>query len=189
MLPLTCEPFGKLSAICKVRSRHQEFEQRPQLRQVILQRSTSEEQPPERAKHEQNIPPLRLEVLDHVRFVQDHVVPRLSLENMCVAASKRIRRDANVEVELVVPALTQLLPPLGRAVVSEDLETGEEFLEFHLPIHKDTGWHDYQVRTPDTPIARQMCQECDSLDGFTGDQSAVYEVRTVEYIPKPHLIC
>lgn len=72
---------------------------------------------------------------------------------MCVAAGKRIRRDANVEVKLIIPALTQLLPPLGRPVVSEDLETWEEFLEFHLPIHKDTGWHDNQVRTPDTPIA------------------------------------
>ena len=97
---------------------------------------------------------MRLEVLDHVRLVQDHVVPRLSLENVCVAASKRVRRDTNVEVKLIVPALTQFLPPLGSAVVSEDLETGKEFFELHLPIHEDTGWHDYQVWTPDTPIAR-----------------------------------
>ena len=132
---------------------------------------------------------MRLEVLNHVRLVQDHVVPRFSLENVCVAARKRVRRDANVEVELIVPALTQLLPPLGSAVVSEDLETGEEFLEFHLPIHKDAGWHDYQVRTPDTPIARQMCQECDSLNRFTGDQSAVCEWKRGGHIPESHLIC
>lgn len=73
---------------------------------------------------------------------------------MCIAASESIRRNANVEVELIIPALAQLLPPLGRAIVSEDLETGEKFLEFHLPIHKDTGWHDYQVRTPNASIAR-----------------------------------
>lgn len=75
---------------------------------------------------------------------------------MSIAASKRVRRDADVEVELVVPALTQLFPSFGRAVVSKDLESGKKLLEFHFPVHENTSWHDDQVRTPDAPIACQM---------------------------------
>jgi len=93
-----------------------------------------------------------------MRLVQDHVVPRLSLEDMRIAASKRVRRNADVEMELVVPALTQFLPSLGRAVVSEDLEPWKKFLEFHLPVHEDASRHDNQVRTPDAPLACQMGQ-------------------------------
>lgn len=43
---------------------------------------------------------------------------------MRIAASKRVRCDADIEVMLVIPALTQLFPSFGRAMVSKDLETG-----------------------------------------------------------------
>ncbi len=75
---------------------------------------------------------------------------------MRIAASKRVRCDANIEVELVVPALTQLFPPFGRAVVSKDLESREELLELHFPVHENTSRHNNQVRTPDAPIACEM---------------------------------
>jgi hypothetical protein len=106
LFPLTSEPLCELFTISKVRSGHQKFEQCPQLRQIVLQRGTSKKQPAERAEHQQNIPSLRLEILDHMRLIQYHVVPRLSLEDMRIAAGKRVRRDADVEVELVVPTLT-----------------------------------------------------------------------------------
>ena len=106
-----------------------------------------------------------------MRLIQNHVVPWLSLEDVRVAAGKRVRRDADVEVELVVPTLTQLLPSLGRAVVSEDLEPGEKLFKFHFPVHENTSRHDDQMRTPDAPIARQMGQESNGLDGFTSNKS------------------
>ena len=108
---------------------------------------------------------------------------------MRIAASKCVRRDTDIKMELVIPALTQLLPSLGRAVVSEDFEPWEKLLEFHLPVHEDTSWHNNQVWTPDAPIACQMGQESDGLDGLAGNGSAnVYE-RKGKHIPKPHLIC
>ena len=51
-------------------------------------------------------------------FVEYHIVPSLSFENVGIPTGKSIRRDANVEVVLVVPALPKLLPPLGRAVIA-----------------------------------------------------------------------
>ena len=75
---------------------------------------------------------------------------------MRIAAGERVRRDADIEVELVVPALTQLFPSLRRAVVSEDLESWKKLLEFHLPVHQDASRYDDQMRTPDAPLACQM---------------------------------
>ena len=75
---------------------------------------------------------------------------------MRIAASKRVRCDANVEVVLVVPALTQLLPSFGRAVISKDFESREKLLELHFPVHENTSRHNDQVWTPDAPITCQM---------------------------------
>jgi len=107
-----------------------------------------------------------------MRLIQDHIVPRLSLEDMRIAAGKRVRRNADIEVELVVPALTQLLPSLGRAVVSEDLEPWKKFLEFHLPVHEHASRYDDQMRTPDAPLACQMSQQSDGLDCLSGNELA-----------------
>ena len=106
-----------------------------------------------------------------MRLIQDHVVPRLSLEDMRIAASKCVRRDADIEMEFIVPALAQLLPSLGSTVISKDLESREKLLKFHLPVHENTGRHDNQMRTPDALIACKMGQESDSLDGLSGDKS------------------
>lgn len=72
-----------------------------------------------------------------MRFVENHIVPRLPLEYVRIAAGKRIRGDADVEVVLVVPALTKLLPTLRAAVIAHDFETWQELLELHDPVEKD----------------------------------------------------
>ena len=108
---------------------------------------------------------------------------------MRIAASKRVGRDADIEVVLVVPALTQLFPSFGRAVVSQNLESWKKLLEFHFPVHENTGRHNDQVRTPDTLIACQMGQESNCLDSFSISESANVEQKKSEYTPKPHFIC
>ena len=75
---------------------------------------------------------------------------------MRIAASKRVRCDADIEVVLIIPALTQLFPSFGRAVVSKDLEPREKLLELHFPVHENTSWHNNQMWAPDAPIACQM---------------------------------
>ncbi len=149
----TCEPFAKLLEVREVRARHQELQERPELREVVLQWGSRKQQAAERAEHEEGIPPLRLEVLDHVRLVKDHVVPPLALEHMRVAARERVRRDARVEVVLVVPPLTQFLPLLRVPVVAEHLEPGQKLLKLHLPIQQHARGHDDQVWSPDAPVA------------------------------------
>ena len=108
---------------------------------------------------------------------------------MRIAASKRIRRDADIEVVLVVPALTQLFPSFRRAIVSKDLESWEKLLELHFPVHENTSRHNNQVRTPDAPIACQMGQKGDSLDGLPRSRLADVKRKRRKHIPKPHFIC
>ena len=89
---------------------------------------------------------------------------------MRIAAGERVRRDADIEVELVVPALTQLFPSLGRAVVSEDLESWKKLLEFHFPVHQNASRYDDQMRAPYAPFACQMGQQSDGLDCLSGNK-------------------
>ena len=74
-------------------------------------------------------------------FVENHVVPRLALEDMGIPASQRVRRDAHIEVMLIIPPLSKLLAPLRGPMVAKRDETWQELLEFHLPIQKHTGWN------------------------------------------------
>ena len=53
---------------------------------------------------------------------------------MSVATGKSIRGDANVEMVLVIPPLSQFLAAFSVAVVAQHLEARKEFLELHLPI-------------------------------------------------------
>ncbi|SRR5216684_3729107 len=124
-----------------------------------------------------------------MRLIQDHIVPRLSLEDMRIAAGKRVRRNADVEMVLVVPTMTQLFSSFGRAVVSKDLESWQKLLEFHFPVHENAGRHNNQVRAPDTPIACQMSQKSDGLDGLPRSRSANVGGKEGKHTPKPHFIC
>lgn len=106
-----------------------------------------------------------------MRFVQDHVIPRLPLENVCITASERIRRHADVEVILVIPPLSKLLPTFGIPVIAEHLETRKKLLELHLPVQQNARWNDDQMRAPDTAIAGQMGEQGNSLNGFPVSKS------------------
>lgn len=99
-------------------------------------------------------------------LVEDHVIPRLPLEDVRVSTGQGIRGDTNVEVVFIVPALSQFLTTLGVAVIAENFETREKFLELHFPIQEHTGWDDDKMGSPNTAVAGEMRQERDSLDCF-----------------------
>lgn len=54
---------------------HEEVHERPQLHQAVLQRGPREEETPLGVERQQRLPPLALEVLDVLSFVQDQVIP------------------------------------------------------------------------------------------------------------------
>ena len=53
-----------------------------------------------------------------MRLVKDEVVPSLALENVGVSAGECVRGYANIEVVLVVPALTKLFASLGTSMIT-----------------------------------------------------------------------
>lgn len=55
--------------------RHEEVHERPELHEVVLERRAGEEEAPLRLKVEQRLPPLRLEVFDVLRLVENEVFP------------------------------------------------------------------------------------------------------------------
>ena len=69
------------------------------------------------------MPPLRLEILDHVRLIENHVVTALSPEDLGVGECEGVRCDADVERVFSVPSDSALLALLRVAIVCEDLET------------------------------------------------------------------
>jgi len=120
-----------------------------------------------------------------VSFVENHIVPRFTLEDMGISAGQCVRRDANIEMMFVVPAMSKFFPPFRGSVVAERPETWQKLLKLHFPIQKYAGrnnlskasqagsymlrnegiTHD-QVGSPDTSIASKMSQESDCLNGF-----------------------
>jgi hypothetical protein len=99
------------------------LEQRPQFREVVLEGCTSEKEPTERPKHEQNVPPLGFEVLDHMSLVKYHIIPSLAFEDVGIPTRKGIRCDADIEVVLIVPALPKFFSSLRAAMVAQCSET------------------------------------------------------------------
>ena len=71
-------------------------------------------------------------------FIEDHIIPRLPLEDVGVTTSKCIRCDTDVEVMLVIPPLSQFLASFCRPVVAKRFESWQKFLEFHLPVQEYT---------------------------------------------------
>ncbi len=56
----------------------------PELHEIVLQGRARDEQAALRVEVEQRLPPLALPVLDHVRLIQDEILPLLPLEHLCV---------------------------------------------------------------------------------------------------------
>lgn len=86
-------------------------------------------------------------VLDHVRFIHDHVVPHHRLQNTFVLHSEIVGGDAHVESELVPPpAFPQFSSTLWTPVVADNLESRKELLELHFPVQDYTVRNDLQSR-------------------------------------------
>jgi hypothetical protein len=82
------EPLFEL-ALRRKDVRHQKVHQRPELHQVVLQRRAGQQQAVLRLEGQQRLPPLRLEVLDVMRLVEDQVVPRLAPKDDSVLAGRK----------------------------------------------------------------------------------------------------
>lgn len=121
---------------------HEKVKQRPQLGQVVLQGCAGEQQPAVGLEVEQDLPALRLEVLNVLSLVQDHVVPFLASEYRVVGHSDLVAGNADMETVEFRPALPLLLALFGRPEVGHDLEGRTPALELDLPVHQN-GRGDY----------------------------------------------
>lgn len=84
---------------------------------------------------------MRLEILDHVSFVKDHVIPCLAFKDMGISTRQSVRGDADVEVVLIVPSLAKFLATFCTAMVAQNPKARQELFEFHLPIQENACWH------------------------------------------------
>ena len=89
-------------------------------------------------------------------FVKNHIVPWLALETPRVFTRQTVRRHADVEFVTTIPALSKFFASFGVTMITQDLEAGEELLELHLPVKKDTGWHDDEMRAPYAAVASKV---------------------------------
>mmetsp|Transcript_61333 Transcript_61333/g.147631 ORF Transcript_61333/g.147631 Transcript_61333/m.147631 type:complete len:212 (+) Transcript_61333:1973-2608(+) len=101
---------------------HQEVQKRPQLHEVVLQRRAREKDSTLCAEAKKDLPALRLEVLDVVRLVEDHVLPALAAKHLLVLHDHFVRGDADVEGVGLGPPLALQLALLLAAVVRKHLE-------------------------------------------------------------------
>jgi len=99
------------------------LQQCPELCQIILEGCTREQEAPEGSEHKQDIPPLRLEVFDHMRFVEYHIIPRLPFEDMGISTGQRIGSDTDIEMVFIVPALSKFFASFRTTMITENLET------------------------------------------------------------------
>ena len=116
-----------------------------------------------RVEVNERLPPLRLEVLDVLRLVQNKIVPLLPPERERVLHRKLVTRDANVEGVELRPARPQLLPVLRAAVVRQNLEGRAKLLDLHLPVHEARRRHDDQVRAPNTLVGGEVSEHRNRL--------------------------
>ena len=123
-----------------------------------MQWRTREEKSSSRPERKQRLPPLGAEILDIMRFVEDHVVPSASLEYLLVLQDQLIRGDEYVPTRVVHPAFSFLSPFLLVPVVGHDLETRTPLFKLHLPVEDDTCRDDDQMRAPDLIFQRQVCK-------------------------------
>jgi hypothetical protein len=166
--------------------RHQEIQQTPEFHQVILQGCTSQQQSPARFETKQGLPSLRPEVLDIVRFVQDHVNPAFPSENVLVGQNNLVRCDAHLPGVFGMPAFTLLLALFLITIVGKNLQSGKKLFELHFPVEDDRSGDDNQVLAPNTFIAREMTKKRDSLDRFTTVSSS--SSGRLDSSPETHLV-
>ena len=75
-------------------------------------------------------------------LIQDHIVPSFPAKYMSVSAGQSVGRDARIERERVIPALSQFSATFRTSVITKDAETWQKFLELHLPVEKNARRND-----------------------------------------------
>lgn len=81
-------------------------------------------------------------------LVEDHIYPRHAPEDMLIGENQLIGCDTHMESARRLPSMPSFLPFAHVAVVRNNLETRQKFLELHLPILEYTRWDDDEVRPP-----------------------------------------
>lgn len=107
-------------------------------------------------KTQKRLPSLTSEVLDVMRFVQYHIAPVFSSEDVLIRKDNLVRRYANLPGIFGVPSHTLLFPLFLVSVIGEYLHAREKFFELHLPIKDNRGGDDDEMLTPDAFIASKV---------------------------------
>lgn len=141
------EPFLEILLTAKY-LRHQEMHKRPELHDIVLEGGPRQEESSLCVKAQERLPPLTLEVLNVLSFIQDHVVPLLPSECKVILNDKFVGGDAHVERVLSTPSMTLKLAFFLRSEVGENFEGRAPLLKFHFPIDDDCSWYHDQMRTP-----------------------------------------
>ena len=169
------EPKGELASTAK-ESRHEKVHERPQFHETVLQRSSGEQKSSLCVEMQQNLPSLRLEVLNVVSFVEHHIDPLLATKHRHIPHCQLIRGDAHLERCCLRPSFPLLLvlniakcanlPLLRRSKVRENLHCGAETLKFALPVQHRARGNDDQMRAPDALVCSQISQQRDGLQSL-----------------------
>jgi hypothetical protein len=91
---------------------------------------------------------LGLEIFDVMSLVEDHIHPRHAPEDMLIGENQLVGGNAHMESVRRFPSMPPLLPLANVAIVRNDLETRQKFLELHLPVLEYTRWDNDEVRPP-----------------------------------------
>ena len=159
--------------------RHQEVQQRPELADRVLQGRARDQQAELGAHLLQARVQLRVEVLQAVRLVHDHVEPADLPEELGVRHRRLERREQHVEADHEPRAaradelvLAQHLAALGVARVHDDVERRAPLAELAVPVAQRRQRHDHDVRAAHLVALADVRQERDRLHG----------------LPQPHLV-
>lgn len=109
-------------------------------------------------------------------------MPWLTPKHMLISQDNLVRGDADVKAILSVPAFALLFPLFLTAVVRQDFEARQEFLELHFPVEHlpvclshdhgrvedtyDTGRYDNEMRAPHAFFACEPSQKRNGLQCF-----------------------
>ena len=123
--------------------RQQEVEQRPQLRQVVLQGRAREQHPMfGHVRGAQRLRELALRVLHAVALVHDDVLPDVLLQLRAVLHDVLVRRQQHVEIAVLHFVVVDLLAHVGRALVHHLEHVRYPLRELVYPVGERGERHD-----------------------------------------------
>lgn len=94
------------------------MEKGPKLKKCVLQGRPRQQQSSLSVETDQCLPPLALEVLDVLGFVENEVIPTLALECEGVLDGQLVRCNHNMIHIRLSPPRPQLFSALGRTIVA-----------------------------------------------------------------------